>query len=303
MNVYTTIDELKEFIEGGLGEGIETDSDSLMRRFCIDASRMFDTWVTNGVPPKRHFYPTSATKEFDHPTDSPTVLRLQNDLLEITTLTTENGSVTILPADYVPVTSKGDHNRTPYAVIKLPEDSSVGTFSYNGTKLKANAIDGIWGYHDEWADAWEDSGDVVKDDPQITAVATTLTVDDSDGDDINGFPHRFKAQQVIRIGDEYLWVTAVDRSNDILTVRRGMNGTTAAVHLKDVSIDIFRPMDDVRAAMTALVAYLYQHRSSIGSPDDRPLATADGVMVLPSTLPEEVQRMLKPYRKERLLVS
>ena len=299
MNVYTTIDELKQFLSGGLDMDTDEEDDPLLKSFCIEASRMFDTWVTNGVPPKRRFYPQLAVKNYDF--EDATRLRLFDDLLEATTLTTENGAVSITASDYVLAAAKGDYDRTPYKYVILVENAAVSQFSYSGTIRKATALTGIWGYHDEWSDAWEDSGDSVQDDP-LSDSATTITVNDVDGDDINGLPLRFKTQQLLRIEDEYLWITGTDATagTDELTVRRGMNGSTAASHALDKAIEIFRPMADVRNALKALVQYLYKHRSSIGSDADRTVATADGILVLPSSLPTEVTKMLRPYRKEAL---
>ncbi len=299
MNVYATIDELKTFLAGGLKEGIAEDDDDLFKRFCIEASRSFDTWATNGVPPKRRFYPTIATKDFDHPTDTTTLLRLNNDLLEATTLTTENGAVTISSSDFVLKAGTGDYNRTPFTQIQLVEDGTTTTFTYNGSVHKSNALTGVWGYHDEWADAWEDSGDTVQDNP-LDNSTTTLTVTDADGDDINGLTRRFKIQQLLKIESEYLWVTDVNITDNKLTVRRGMNGSTAASHIQTTAISIFRPMDEIRHAIEVLATYMSQRRHSIGTTDDRPLATAEGILVMPSALPPEVKGILRPYRKERL---
>ena len=301
MNVYATADDLKEFMQGGLKVSIEEEEEPLLKRFCIEASRMFDSWATNGVPPKRRFYPYIATKDYDYLSNYITRLNLFDDLLEATTLTTENGATSISASDYVLATSKGDYNRTPFSQVLLVENATVTQFSYSGTVRKANALTGIWGYHDEWSDAWEDSGDSVQDDP-LSDSATSIEVNDADGDDINGLPFRFKVQQLLRIEDEYLWITGIDQTSDpnTLTVRRGRNGSTAASHAKNKAIEIYRPMDDLKFAIEALAKYLYKRRATIGSAEDRPLATADGILVLPNRLPDEVTRNLLTYRKEGL---
>lgn len=300
MNVYATASEVKRMIGSGVQPGQEARDEDVFMQFSIDASRMFDTWVSNGVQPKRRFYPQIATKTYDYPSDSPSELRLRDDLLELTTLTTKNGATNVSLADVVLTAPSGSTNQSPYARLKLKENGTTTTFSFDGTVLEANSVTGIWGYHDSWSDAWQDSGDSVQDDPQISAAATTITVNNADGDDINGLPWRFQKQQLIRIESEYLWITDIDRTANTLTVRRGMNGSTAAVHLKDVQIDVFVPMHDVRYAMQALVTFLYQRKDSIGTAEDRPIATMDGRLVLPSTLPEEVRGILKGYRKEAL---
>lgn len=299
MNVYATAAEVKRMLGSGVEPGKEARDEDVFLQFCIDASRMFDTWVTNGVQPKRRFYPKVATKTFDHPGGSPTELGLRDDLLELTTLTTKNGATSIPTGDVVLTSPTGNANQSPFARLKLKENGSVTTYTFNGTVLGANSVTGIWGFHDDWSEAWQDSGDSVQDDP-LSAGVTTITVTDADGNDINGLPFRFKRQQLIRIESEYLWITDIDRTGNTLTVRRAMNGSTAAEHVQTTQIDVFIPMNDVRYAMQALVTFLYQRKESIGTTEDRPMSTMDGRLILPSTLPEEVRGILKGYRKEGL---
>jgi hypothetical protein len=297
VNVYATIDELKLYI--GLDPLADTKDDGLLLKFAIQASRMFDTFATNGIMPKRRFYPTLATKDFDHPSEDPAVLRLYDDLLEVTTLTTKNGLTTIASSDYNLKTANGTYNQEPYRQIKLTGDGTTTAFEFDGTPDAANQIIGFWGYHDNWAGAWEDSSDTVQDDP-LSNSATTLTVTDVDGDDINGIPNRFKRQQLLKIEDEILWITDTNKTDETLTVRRGMNGTTAASHVQTTAISVFKPMDDVVEAMQTLTAHLYRRKGSIGTSDERPVTGAQGQILLPSTLPEEVKRVLRPHRKESL---
>lgn len=297
MNVYATIDELKLYI--GQDALTDTKEDDLFLRFTIQASRMFDTFATNGIMPKRRFYPTLATKDFDHPSDHPAVLRLYDDLLEVTTLTTKNGATTISSSDYNLKTANGTYGQTPYRQIKLVIDGTTTAFEFDGTPDAANQIIGFWGYHDNWTGAWEDSSDTVQDDP-LSSSATTLTVTDVNGDDINEIPNRFKRQQLLKIEDEILWIINTNITDNTLTVRRGMNGTTAAAHVQTTTINVFKPMDDVVEAMQALGSYLYRRKDSIGTSADRAIVSEQGPLILPGVLPEEVKRILRPHRKESL---
>ena len=298
MNVYATIDEVKLYLALA-GEGEENKDDALLLRFTIKASRMFDNFATNGVMPMRRFYPTNATKNFDHPDDA-TLLSLKDDLLSCDTLTTENTATEIASADYVLMTANGRYNQTPFSQIQLQPDGTTTEFAYNGTPYQANAITGPWGFHSDWSNAWEDSGDTVQDVGGIDASETVITVTDAHGDDINGIPVRFKHQQLIKIEDEYMWITDVNSTDNELTVRRARNGTTGATHANAKEIYIFRPMADVLQAMEVLSAHIYRRKDSVGTPDDRPLAGEHGQIFLPSVLPEDVKQILRPYRKEAL---
>ena len=297
MNVYATFRELKEYM------GINNqDSDDFLKRFAIQASRMFDTHVTNGVDPERRFYPTTAAKDYDHPTGHPTTIWLYDDLLEIDTLTSENGAVSIGSGDYFLIGTDGRYNQTPYKRIQITDDTSatVSEFTFNTTQFAANKVTGSWGYHKDWVNAWEDSGDSVQDAGGINATVTTITVTDADGDDINGLENRFKTQQLIRLGSEMLWITGRNTADNELTVRRGMNGSTAAVHANDVQIDVYRPQSEIVEAMMVFGTYLFRHKNVVGKGEDLGIVTSDGAMIMPKNLPNEVQGMLNAYRKQSL---
>lgn len=309
INSYISLDELKRVLEDDeLSEG---KVDDVLRSFCIKASRFFDMLCTNKVTPKRRFYPLYETRYFDHPVSgggstlvSTSVgradeLRLRDDLLALDTLTTQNGAQTIDSADYLLYAWPGDYYPTPYDTIGLQPNGTVTQFAYGTTPRKANAVTGWWGYHDDWGSAWEDSGDTVQDDPLLVG-AGTLTVSDVDGDDINGISNRFQNLQLLRIEDEYLWASKVDPSTNVITVRRGVNGTTAAEHAVDTPVYIYRPMQDARLALEYLAMHLYQRKDSVGTPDQRPLAAAKGLLVFPASMPKEVQDIVDRYQKDTL---
>jgi hypothetical protein len=300
VNVYATIFDVLIYLGRDPYTAIaELNEEALLLDYTVNASRMFDTFATNGTMPKRRFYPTIDTRTFDHP-ENASLLKLRDDLLELTTLTTKNGATTITSADYVLRTATGRYGQTPYNQIQLKEDATYSEYEYDGTQYEANSVIGVWGYHDSWADAWELSGDTVTDSGGINATVTTITVDDADGDDINGFPYRFRKQQILKIESEYLWLTGVNITDNTLTVRRGMNGSTAATHAETTPISIYRPMSDIRAAMQVLTVHLYRRKDTIGERDERPVAGPLGQLILPAVLPDEVQRILKPHRKESL---
>jgi len=80
--------------------------------------------------------------------------------------------------------------------------------------------------------AWmsgQTTGTVTKLASGITAVAVTLTVADASGIVVN---------DVITIGTEHLGVSA--KSGNTLTVSRGFNGTTAAIHATDDAVKVLK---------------------------------------------------------------
>lgn len=321
LGVYATYEEVKEYLDNRSQQDLNIDNTAL-KRFAVRASRRFDSLCF------RKFYPTLETRTFDDPVQSasraqggrrvrvtvsagdfgpliippiasairPDVLKLDDDLLEVVTLTTSNGDITITAADRLLRTGNA-RNQTPYDRIVLKSDGTTTLFTFSGTPQDANSVTAFWGYHEDWANAWA-SMDTVQDDP-LTSSETTVTVADADGEDENGLIPRFRAQQLIRFGTgtsaEYAFINAVNPEVNTLTVRRGVNGTTAAQQANATAIFVFRPMEDIVLAMLVLATYSYRRKDDIGRSSDRSLASSTGVLLLPARLPDDVTRTVETY--------
>ena len=98
-------------------------------------------------------------------------------------------------------------------------------------------------------------------------------------------------QQLLKIESEYVFVTGKNINTNALTIIRGVNGTTAAAHVQNTPIYIYQPMPEIVGAMEVLATYVYRRRESIGSTGDRGTA-ANGVLVMPSKLPQDVTDIL-----------
>lgn len=321
LGVYATYEEVKEYLDNRSQQDLNIDNTAL-KRFAVRASRRFDSLCF------RKFYPTLETRTFDDPVQSASrsrggrrvratvsagdfgplvippiasairsdVLKLDDDLLEVVTLTTSDGDITIAAPDQLLRTGNA-RNQTPYDRIVLKSDGTTTLFAFSGTPQDANSVTAFWGYHEDWANAWA-SVDEVQNNP-LTATATTVTVIDADGEDENGLIPRFRPQQLIRFGTgtsaEYAFINAVNPEVNTLTVRRGVNGTTAAQQAQDTAISIFRPMEDIVLAMLVLATYSYRRKETIGKTEDRGMASSTGVLLLPSKLPEDITRTLETY--------
>lgn len=287
MNQYVTLHELREY----LGHPNDTVKDNqLLTRVCIEASRLMD------IPQRRrHFYPEYATYKWDY-LQAHDALLLDRDLLEVSTLTTRNGAVTITSSNYFLMNGLSS-TRSPYSVIALNRDQAC--WEYDATRRQAHAITGVWGYHDDWNNAWGNSGDSVQDNP-LLASATSLTVSDADSTDERGFAPRFQIGQLVRFGTsltaEYARITNV--VENALTIQRGVNGSTAAEQVNDTEVYIYRPQYDIFMATLAIAVHLYRRKDSIGSLDDRPLASPSGVVIMPNTLPGEAMAVRSRYTPE-----
>lgn len=306
MNIwnYVSYEDLKTYLKIAT---TETGDDELLEELCRSASEMWD--ASTG----RHFAPWRETRYYDYNDERgdylrfsarqrqayftepwASILKVDEDLLEVNTLQTANGDTTIASGDYY-LKCGATYNRTPYDRIELKVDGDTTVFTFSGTYQKANSVDGIWGYHDDWATAWADSKDAVADVGGINASVTSITVSDADGADQYGNTPRFKVGQLLKIGSEYLYLVAKNTTTNVLTVVRGVNGTTAATHDAAATIYVYQPMRDIWHAVRRLAAWLYGQKDSPYM--DRQANTRTGIITIPDAAPVDVHRKALYYTR------
>jgi len=308
--VYLSYESLKEYLSIPT---LQDADNKLLLNFTEQASRKLDAHC------QRYFFPISSTRYFDDPSfeemskpgwintysrftpqrrvlvsEETRELYLDDDLLAVTTLTTSNIATTIPSTDYY-LASADNFNRSPYNLIKLKTGSAY-SFTYNTTPQKANAVTGLWGYHEQWSGAWEGSQDTVENNPLLVG-GLSITENDADGVNLMGQTPRFMVQQLLKIEDEYLYVTAKNTSLNTLTVIRGVNGTTAAAHAQNTAIYIYQPMAEIVGAMQVLATYCYRRKDVAGTPADQGLTAPNGVLIMPPRLPNDVMDILNIYRR------
>lgn len=260
MNTISTLDRLCRHL------GMEVSVDDTRLLEALQAATGQIERLTN-----RHFSPRAAAR--GHTVTDPQELLLDDDLLELTGLTSNDGSS-------VPVNE----------VLRLPGYSPAGilrlrsghAFTWVDTPVLAITVQGIWGWHDDWSNAWRDSGDVVT--ATLNASDTTLVVSQANGADRANESPRFQTGQLLKIEDEYLRVLGVvidPMGADDLLVQRGVNGTAAANHALDTPIFTYQPAPDVEMLVLRWAAWLYRE------PDGR----------LIGDVPFELMRELEPFRR------
>lgn len=280
MNEYVSYEDVKTYLRITL-----TTDDILLKGFCTQASRSFDAAT------RRRFYPRVSTHYYNHP-DDPSVLILAGDLLSPITFTTDNAGITLAPSDYY-LMCGDEYNLTPYDRIVMRTDGDHASLQYNTSWQKANCVVGTWGYHEDWANAW-DAVDVVGV-GGINVSSTSLLVADADGVDLEGNTPRFKIHNLLKVEDEYMYVTARDVATNTLTVRRAMNGTAAAAHLAAAPVSVYRPMDDVAQAAKRLAAWLYAQKDTPYT--ERIQAAQSGAIILPDAMPLDVRLTIARYQR------
>jgi len=168
------------------------------------------------------FYPVTKTKYFDHP-DPDNILKFDEWLISVDTFTTQNTEVAVTSGQYY-LMQGGSYQGPPYDRIVMKTDSTRPNLLYSGTLQQANALTGKWGWRDEYGA----TGATVLNDPSLAIDGTSLTV-------LTG---KLETHQMLLIGTEQVYVSSISAgdTNDTVTIARAQNGTTAAIHLKDVVV-------------------------------------------------------------------
>lgn len=115
-------------------------------------------------------------------------------------------------------------------------------------------ITGLWGMHRNYAAAWW-AADTVQNVGGIAAGDATVTVADADGADLEGLTPRFSPGQLLRMGTEYVRVTAVNTLTNVVSINRAENGSTAAAHIQTTPIYIYYADAALRRACARQAAY------------------------------------------------
>ena len=180
------------------------------------------------------------------------VLNLDDDLLELTTLTNGDGTV-ITSTDYklYPL------NTTPKEKITLLSTHYVWLPATNGVPNGAISVSGAWGFNKEWGEAWN------------YVTATGLAINGPTDATVVVQLNTFDAGELIKIGSEMLYISSVtdngDGQTDTLAVVRGVNGSTAAAHTISTFIYRYSCGGQIEAlARSAAVAYTLLRSNPMG---------------------------------------
>jgi hypothetical protein len=172
-------------------------------------------------------------------------LLLDEDLLELQSVT--NGDSSPIPLDSLEQVDCG----LLYAL------DGYQFLRDNRGKAQPVVVQGIWGWHDAWSEAWRASQDRV--DGTLTPYSTSvIPVMDADASDpVDGTP-RFQPGQLLKIGGEYMALQAVDAEENTLRVLRGQLGTSIATHEVGSAIHIYNPPPYLESLIVRWAVWLYQ---------------------------------------------
>ena len=209
----------------------DTDDDQHLLHSLHEASHLIESLT------QRRYCPELKTRTVPIDQANPRQLILPADLLELRMISDAGGPLNLENVQLLPI-----ERDAPASILRLVNGAS---FHLDAGAVSAIKIDGVWGWHDRWTQAWRDSGDTLSA-GQLDEAATSLSVNDSAGSDEAGFSPRFQVGHLLRIEDEVLRLTAIDRTNHRLTVLRGVQGTAATAHRSGAKVETYTPALAIR---------------------------------------------------------
>ena len=231
---------LAEF-KGSLIAGVTvTTHDPRLRELLEAMTRVVDEYLG------RHIHSLIATRYFSG--NGSNWMQLPWDLISITTLkedTTDDGTYdnTWATTDYILSSGVGCYDADPTGRAHLPntrpywtievDTRSTGSESAFSRGQRRFELVGKFGFSESSFAAVS-----LVDDADVTATDLTLTVDDGT---------EFSIAQTILIESEQMYITGI--STNVLTVQRGVNGTTGATHANDSAISIIEYPTPIREAV------------------------------------------------------
>lgn len=179
-------------------------------------------------------------------------LRLDRPLLSLTAVVAYLTTVTSVAEVY----PQGDG---PYRHIRITS-SGLRWWDYaSDTDPSYATITGVWGYHSDYDNAWLAADALAGD---INASVTSLTVADVDGADLYGLTPRISVGHLLKIDSEFMEVSATNTASNVVTVRRGANGSTAAAHSSGATVYTWQVEGPVRDVAARMAGFKYARRGA-----------------------------------------
>ena len=266
------------------------------------ASRAIDRYT------RRRFYPRWETRFYDHPKRDSRSLRVDDDLLELKTFKTMNGACTV--ASSVMWLATGEQwNIPPYDKIVL-RHSSGSVLNFSGTPQRSNEVTGVWGYHENYSEAWVDTGTSLAASYAASAGSISLAGAGSYGtqaSDINGVAPRFAVGDTLMIANHYFSVTGGSASgNGTVFVRPYINGTSPASIVSGgsiasgASIAKWAPEPDIEWAVKRLTAWTYGQRDT--PYQNITVNRSLGTIQIPQSWPPDVLDRMERFKRRTTTV-
>lgn len=284
LNIYATIEEVKDQIDK-----TGSESDAHILSLLSTVSRLIDK-ITGYT-----FYPESKT--FYLNADSDSKLFVPANILEIASISvsSDNGDTydSLALTDYF-LTNGFDFSE-PFSCVELNPNGDQGTF-YPG--FRSVKISGLFGYHDDYQNAWVDTYQTVQDNPLLVN-SNTLSVTDIDAGDSTGLYSAISLGNLLKIGSEFLLPTSIDTDANTATILRSVNGTNADEHAQSTPISKWSVHPIIKQA--AIIQAVRTWKRSENAFQDTTANAATGQLRFLKKLDPEVEMLL--YNSKLVRVS
>lgn len=297
INGYVTLDVVKESLRAAGSAGanstlpatttIQQYDDADLLTYIFQASRALDSYA------RRRFYPFRQSRLYDIPPLSGQVLGLDEDLLQ--TITFTNGNGTAFTASQYTEYSPNYYPR--HKLMLIPTAGAVWQYSSSGNNLNVISVDAIWGYHDDYGNAWT-LASAINNVAGYNSTATTMTVDSIGA----GIGVTIQAGNIIRFGtlatSEFARVSSIGSATSI-TVVRGINGSTAAIIADDTPIYVYNPMGLVQQVTRMATIDIYRKRAGAAGEGGTVSITGAGIVIRPAGFPIEMRDALEALTRRQ----
>ncbi len=280
-NLYITPGEIKDTAPDFIRSSQTKYNDALLRT-ANAISRAIDSHTS------KRFYPISEKRYF-------TAMRGDelwiDDLISITTLITDEDA----DRTYETTWAATDFDLNPFNAVGSQNRITITPNGNNAFPIRTARgieVDGVWGTAEDRVAAYEDSGQDVQDNP-LASGATAITAENVDADDSFGISPTFSEGQLLRVESEFFEVVTVAKSTETLTVIGARNGSTAASHVQNSDIEIWRPPAPIRQA-AAIMAVRIMQRAQQGYADARANPEL-GQLQFVRRMDPEAKALLEPF--------
>jgi len=240
---YTTYEEVNRQLKPLTSGADLTNDKSTITRYIRQASVMISQWCYRTFVP---YINTSA--KVDYLISPQWVQELPDDTLVITSIA-DTDNTTISSESYRLRDTLNSLTGCPYRYIEFAKDVN---FSYTDSNNfnPVFTVNGIFGYsHLSYENAWA----VVTDTQGAIGNATTTSINVQDASGIETLDY-------IRIESEFMQVTGI--TSNTLTVRRGVNGSTAVQHNNTPDVEVWAIPETIKLSCTRLASWLYISRQT-----------------------------------------
>lgn len=184
--------------------------------------------------------------------------------------------------------------QSPITALRLTDGSSWYSHCSGVSGPQYLYVTGLWGYHRDYANAWEKYDDVTL--TTFTPAETTFTVADVDGIDPWGLAPRFSPGQLVKIGTgtEIMVVSDTDTATNTATVLRAQNGTSLPITDYQVGDDVyvFQVELPIRRVVSRQAGLLYARKGAFEAQQ----LDGQGITTFPTDLLTELKQALTEYQ-------